>query len=212
MEVSPTLLQDTSMSPPKEAEHSSPSFSSSARHTKRRSKSFCGSPSSSSSSSLGSFSSSNFSNLDSPLSPVTPLRYSGGIPFKWEQQPGIPKQQHYSPKYKTPGRDLLPLPPAGASPSQRFISLWPKKKTQFQRDPFVAALVECSKPEEEEEEEEECWKRSGASVKVGRTLSDRFGFVDLYGSCKTSCSVMESKVLIPRSARSSYDMLSRRIG
>ncbi|XP_068664228.1 uncharacterized protein [Aristolochia californica] len=194
MEISATV-QDISMSP-KEAETSSLV---SARYIKRRAKSFCGSPSSSSSS-LGSFCS---SNLDSPLSPVTPLQFSG-VPFKWEQQPGIPKQQHSS-KDKSPARDLLPLPPAGGSSQRSFISIWQKKKThdaKFGRDPFVAALVECSKPDEE------CWKTSKAS----RTLSDRFGFIDLYGSCKSSCSVMESKVLIPRSSRSSYDMLSRRIG
>ncbi|XP_068658199.1 uncharacterized protein [Aristolochia californica] len=194
MEISETV-QRISMSP-KEAETSSLV---SPKHINRRSTSFCGSPSSSISS-LGSFCS---SNLDSPLSPISPLQFLG-VPFKWEQQPGIPKQLH-SPKHKSPARDLLPLPPAGAS-SQRFISIWRKKThdAKFGTDPFVAALLECSKPDEE------CWKSS----KVSRTLSDRFGFgfIDLYGSCKSSCSVMESKVLIPRSSRSSYHMLSRRIG
>lgn len=167
-----------------------------SRHSNRRTRSFCGYPSSPSSS-IGSSTSS--SNLDSPLSPISPLQFDG-VPFKWEEQPGIPKQYSTSPKVQiikqSPIWDPLPPPPAG--PPQRFLSsVWKKKlyhEAKLGKDPFMAALVACSRPDE-------YWKGS----RVSRTLSARLG------SCKSNSCIVESTVLIPRSSRSSYEMLNRRM-
>uniref|UniRef100_A0A5B7BD31 Uncharacterized protein n=1 Tax=Davidia involucrata TaxID=16924 RepID=A0A5B7BD31_DAVIN len=160
----------------------------------RRSPSFSSSPSLSSNSSLGS---SSFHEAHSPFSPSTPLRFSG-IPFSWEKIPGIPKKQ--IPKKKDSSTNLLPLPPAGTPiPSKKLInreenSLVRKKYTiqSFRRDPFFAALVECSK--DDQDSIGNFWKGS----KVTRTLSDRFGFVGINTSCKRTCAVSESIIYLPR--------------
>ncbi|XP_010256407.1 PREDICTED: uncharacterized protein LOC104596812 [Nelumbo nucifera] len=179
------------------------------------------SPSLSSSSSFRSFSSSvsssSSSNPDDLLSSPAPssLHFSG-IPFSWEKHPGIPKNstipRTLSSKYKDGSLFLLPLPPAGTPiPAKRFnfdaIFSIRKKNSHdsLRRDPFIAALMECSK---DQEGDDDCWK----NTKVSRTLIDRFGFIDLYASCKRSCAVAESKVLLPRSSRAAYDLLNRRSG
>ncbi|XP_077240090.1 uncharacterized protein LOC143880998 [Tasmannia lanceolata] len=162
--------------------HSENSFPIGRKPSTRRTKSFCCSfpshyPSFQSSSSFS-------SNIESPLSPNSPLLFYG-IPFSWEKQPGIPKKTQFPSPNQNPSIDLLPLPPS-------------KKKTHVTTtvgiDPFVAALMECSK---------DPWLEP---AKVSRSTSDRFGFVDLYGSCKKTCSVSESIVYLPRSSRttSSY--------
>ncbi|KAF8411871.1 hypothetical protein HHK36_004430 [Tetracentron sinense] len=184
--------------------------------SKRRSSRRTQSSSSSSFSCSSSFGSSPLSS-DSPLSPTTALQFSG-IPFSWEQHPGIPKKHTHtnspSSKNKDPSLIILPLPPSAAPiPSKKFSfdEFFPTRKKNSstessKRDPFMDALMECSK--DNDELVGSCWKNS----KVSRTLSDRFGFIDLYASCKTSCTVTESKVFLPRSSRTSYHLLNRRSG
>ena len=153
---------------------------------------------------------------DSPTSPVTPARFSG-IPFSWEKIPGIPKKQASRKKENSP-LSLLPLPPSTTpTPSKRFnhqdqeTSTIRKKNNiseSFRRDPFFAAFVECCKEDEDQETSPNIWKSS----KVPRNLSDRLGLINIYTSCKRTCTVSESITLVPRSARSSYHILNRRSG
>ncbi|XP_059461211.1 uncharacterized protein LOC132190286 [Corylus avellana] len=175
-------------------------------------------PSFSSSSSLSPCSSSLGSSYfpdDSPLSPATPLRYSG-VPFSWEQLPGIPKKLIQAPKKKEySSSKLLPLPPLTAAaappPSKKSNpeNMGDRKKINprqsgFQRDPFFAALVECSKDDDIQDSSNNSIWTSG---KVSRSLSDRFGFVSLYASCKRTCAISESIIYLPKSNRGSYDLI-----
>ncbi|KAI5668209.1 hypothetical protein M9H77_18062 [Catharanthus roseus] len=181
------------------------------RPSSRRNSSFSSSPSFSSNSSSGSFSFQD--SYDSLFSPNTPLRFSSGIPFSWEQIPGIPKNgTPRKLKEFSSQSDLLPLPPAGNSNSLRKNGqnrgedhhISPKKyntNESFRKDPFFAALVECSK----DDSIGDFWK---SSSKVSKTLSDRFGFINMYTSCKRTCTVSESIVYLPRSR--AYNMLNRR--
>ncbi|KAJ6764044.1 T22J18.15-RELATED [Salix purpurea] len=171
----------------------------------------CRTASFSSSSSLSSCSSLRFLD-DSPLSPATPLQFSG-VPFSWEHLPGIPKNQSFKKKDST--LKVLPLPPpaAPASISRRikFEEIGIRKKLNhesFRRDPFLAALVQCSKDEDDDDDDQGS-NFSGGS-KVTRSISDRFGFINLYTSCKKTCVVSDSIVYLPRSSGTSYDLISRR--
>ncbi|CAA2998825.1 uncharacterized protein LOC111409495 [Olea europaea var. sylvestris] len=138
----------------------------------------------------------------SSLSPnSTPLKFSGGVPFSWEQLPGIPKQLSAKKKGSV-ATSLLPLPPAGNSNhSKKQIpeGISPKKyigSDSFREDPFFAALVECSKDDHSRHQRVgiNLWKGS----KISRTLSDRFGFINMYTSCKSNSAVSESIVYLPR--------------
>ncbi|KAF6139426.1 hypothetical protein GIB67_026268 [Kingdonia uniflora] len=114
----------------------------------------------------------------SPLSSSQSVR----IPFSWEQEPGIPKRSpHQRSKTKCFMPIALPLPPA-----QRKLNI----DGRVTRDPFLLALVECSKDQASE-------------TKVSsRTLCYR-GFVDFYACrCKNTRDVAESKLTIPRSKKS----------
>ncbi|CAK7323545.1 unnamed protein product [Dovyalis caffra] len=164
----------------------------------------------SSSSSLSSCSSLYFLD-DSLLSPATPLRLSG-VPFSWEHLPGVPKKQGSKKKDST--SKVLPLPPAAAPASicKRFNSaetgIQKKNNDSFRRDPFFAALVQCSKDDDDDDDYQvsNFWRRPKAS----RSISDRFGFISLRTSCQSTCAVSESIVYLPRSSRASYDLISRR--
>ncbi|CAI0557128.1 unnamed protein product [Linum tenue] len=182
--------------------------------------------------SFSSSSSSSTFNDDSPSFPTTPLHHSSGrVPFSWEKQPGIPKKPD-SPSLKVgisddsvpnPSLKVLPLPPPITptaasrrldfdSPSRiRRASTSSSSRFVVASDPFFAALVECSKGDGGFSDDQE-FLRSGGGEKVGRSISDRFGFVGMYASCKRTCAVSESIVYLPRSspARASYDLLSRR--
>ncbi|OMO59499.1 hypothetical protein CCACVL1_24780 [Corchorus capsularis] len=173
--------------------------------------------SSSSSSSLGSCY--NFPDDDSPLSPATPLRFSG-VPFSWEHLPGIPKKLQISHKKKESIK-LLPLPPPATPPttSKKFnsedisISYLSRKKAaaaeSFRKDPFFAALVECSK-DDHDHDQESASSSFWTGAKVTRSISDRFGFINLYTSCKRTCAVSESIVYLPRSSRTAnYGLINR---
>ncbi|XP_007020000.2 PREDICTED: uncharacterized protein LOC18592960 [Theobroma cacao] len=175
-------------------------------------------PSFSSSSSLSSSSSSLGSSYfpdDSPRSPATPLRFKG-VPFSWEQLPGIPKKLQSHKKKES--IKLLPLPPPATSPTSKkfnFEDMLTRKKASsaasesFRKDPFFAALVECSKDDHDHDQESASSFWTGA--KVTRSISDRFGFINLYASCKKTCAVSESIVYLPRSSRTAnYGLINRR--
>ncbi|KAL6007775.1 hypothetical protein ACLOJK_033277 [Asimina triloba] len=154
------------------------------------------------SSSFSSWTSSPSSSPSSSSNPNSP--FCNGIPFSWEQQPGIPKRPN-SPFSNSNRHVILPLPPASIS-----TTVTPKKKHQESlisagSDPFVTALMECSRDQHRDPEPHR-WNGS----RVSRTMSDRLGFIDLYASCKSTCSVADSHVLQPRSNRASYDLLNRR--
>ncbi|BAT94400.1 uncharacterized protein LOC124832491 [Vigna umbellata] len=164
--------------------------------------------SSSSSSSFESF----YFPEDPLLSPASPLIRFSGVPFSWEHLPGIPKKQNSKKKLQESSLKLLPLPPPTTTRSSKKLSheetrVRKKNSVQsvFQRDPFFAALVECSK-DDSEETSSNLW--SGA--KVPRSVSDRFGFISLYGSCKSTCAVSESLVYLPSSRRSTCADVSPR--
>ncbi|XP_018627671.1 uncharacterized protein [Nicotiana tomentosiformis] len=179
------------------------------RPTTRRSPSLSSSPSHSSNSSFGS--SLSFHDLEnSPFSPTTPFQFSKGVPFSWEQIPGIPKQK-ISRKNSFSLGQLLPLPPpAGNTPNSSkknsfFYEFSPKKcanNESFKKDPFFAAFVECSKDDIQQQYDKSfghgIW-RSSSKVPSIRSLSDRFGFISMYSSCKTTCTVSESIDYLPRS-------------
>ncbi|KAI3951517.1 hypothetical protein MKX01_018633 [Papaver californicum] len=136
------------------------------------------------------------------------------IPFSWEQHPGVPKFSRSKTK-NDPSLIVLPLPPApGNSRKFNLESIFTlQKKTGFtneqriSRDPFVAALMECSKEMEMDDNLMNAYWESGNNTKVvtNRSLSDRFGFIDRYVSCKRSCAVLESKIFVPRSTKTTYD-------
>ncbi|KAL2241779.1 UNVERIFIED_CONTAM: hypothetical protein Sindi_0295900 [Sesamum indicum] len=197
-------MKETPYSPPilrPSAARRTPSFSSSSR-----------SNSWDSSLELSSFS---FNEESPPYSPSTPLKFKG-IPFSWEQIPGIPKHQQAGFKKKeSSSAHLLPLPPAGNSNSstkklQNQQDISPKNKyhtsTRFQRDPFLAALMECSK--DDDDDDGTIWK---GSSKISRSLSDRFGigFINMSASCKRTCTVSESIVYLPSRPTPHY-LLHRR--
>ncbi|KAL3634719.1 hypothetical protein CASFOL_021773 [Castilleja foliolosa] len=120
-----------------------------------------------------------------PYSPTT------RIPFSWEKIPGIPK--HQESKKREYSEHLLPPPPAGNSNSTTTKKSHHHSNTKFvrslQRDPFFAALVECSKDDHNHNH-----GTNMISSKITRTLSDRFGLINMLysASCKTTCSVSES--------------------
>ncbi|KAK4365738.1 hypothetical protein RND71_013618 [Anisodus tanguticus] len=173
--------------------------------TRRTPSSLSSSPSHSSNSSFGSSLSFHDLENNSPFSPTTPLQFPKGVPFSWEQIPGIPKQK-ISKKNSTSLGQLLPLPPpAGNIPnSSKKISSFlddfsPRKSAtkSFRKDPFFAAFVECSK-DDQTYHHDDIWK-SSSKVPSIRSLSDRFGFISMYTSCKSTCTVSESVVYLPRS-------------
>ncbi|CAN0827024.1 hypothetical protein LINGRAPRIM_LOCUS2449 [Linum grandiflorum] len=160
---------------------------------------------SSSSSSSGA---SSFFPDDCPSLPETPLHYtSGRVPFCWEKCPGIPKLSSHQ-KLTSPLVKVLPLPPP-ASSSRRFSFNEPR----IIRDPFFAALMECSKDSGGRIDDYDDRELLSGGHKVSKSIGDRIGFVGMYISCKRTCSVSESMVYLPRSsgpARPSYDLLNCR--
>ncbi|CAA7052391.1 unnamed protein product [Microthlaspi erraticum] len=175
-----------------------------------------------SSSSFSSFSSCSSSSLvfpgDSPLySPATPLRILG-VPFSWEQLPGKPKDYFRS---LTKSSNILPLPPHRSATfpatGKNHKSSNSTKKNSFpvtEKDPFATALLECSKDDDQDEAEEEDRRgnsRGSSKVLSKSSIGDRFGLVNLYGSCRRTCAVSESIVYLPGPAgkAASYDHLFR---
>ncbi|GMH00327.1 hypothetical protein Nepgr_002166 [Nepenthes gracilis] len=139
------------------------------------------------------------SDTDYPSSPSTLLRrFSAGIPFSWEQLPGIPKSQtiNKSDPSSRNSSTSLPLPPVPCDKSSygEVRKKYGGAGETFQRDPFLAALVECSKDHRHHHQESSAWK-SGKVSNYPRRLTQ---YLDAYSCKRTSCSVSESLVLIPR--------------
>ncbi|XP_061366625.1 uncharacterized protein LOC133309813 [Gastrolobium bilobum] len=206
MDTSAATLSQHAMDVPKQCD----TFPARKYLSSRRTPSFSSSCSSlsPSSSSIESF----YFHDDPLLSPASPLRFSG-VPFSWERLPGIPKKQN-SKKKQESSMKLLPLPPPTTSHSSKKLSHEETRirkknsmQTSFQRDPFFAALVECSKDDHEEETSSSSFFNG---AKVTRSISDRFGFISLSAACKRTCAVSESIVYLPSSRRSNYDHVSRR--
>ncbi|KAK4760645.1 hypothetical protein SAY87_005538 [Trapa incisa] len=150
---------------------------------------------------------------------------SFGIPFSWEQLPGIPKKQ--TPKWRKDKQSssslsssssslssslsssssssssswanlslVLPPPPSTSQNPARSRSFRLGKKStvgKCQRDPFIAALVECSK-DDDDDDDASCRESGGFWIgsRLSRSLSDRFGLVNAYMSCSRSCAVSQS--------------------
>ncbi|CAN0928273.1 hypothetical protein LINGRAHAP2_LOCUS36382 [Linum grandiflorum] len=198
-----------------------------------------GSPSFSSSSSSSSAASS-FRN-ETPSAPATPLHHSrGGVPFSWEKQPGIPKRTIFTDgksnslslminsdrKSETLSRKILPLPPpltprtdpdeARRVKRSNANTLSSSSRFAVPRDPFFAAFVECSKGGEGGFSDGSFENEFLTGAKVTRSISDRFGLVGMYGSCKRTCAVSESIVYLPTRlstsspARPPYSVIGRR--
>ncbi|MQL94626.1 hypothetical protein Taro_027296 [Colocasia esculenta] len=177
---------------------------------------------SSHSSSSSSFAASFSCHRGSPVTAPSPLRSSlVVIPFSWEKQPGVPKHCHHhrsnsKEQHRASSCPKLPLPPTLRSNPYPFISTPRRKKKRHvsrpEEDPFALAMLECSR-EDEDPTGGFCWKGS-AKVKAAAGRRERFGFVDLYGCCKTTCSVAKSTVRVPRSsgAAAAYGLLARRAG
>ncbi|KAK4742242.1 hypothetical protein SAY87_000243 [Trapa incisa] len=201
---------NSSLLSPKGSDHSGLGKSPSSSSSSSSSSSFSSSPSSSSSQYFLADGSSSF---PSPLSPSTPSR----VPFSWEKLPGIPKRQTLSSSSRRNTDDddddfagqrslkLLPFPPSAAPATRPHCSLMrPEgsvRKFSQERDPFVAALMKCSKDEGDRQQED-------TSLRIGSKVSRRsivdhfdFGFIGLYASCKTSCAVDESTIRLGRPKR-----------
>nr|XP_043608265.1 uncharacterized protein LOC122580059 [Erigeron canadensis] len=159
------------------------------RHTRRMSRSFSFSDTSFNDNSSSS------KTLDHTPIPSTPLRYLG-IPFSWEQVPGIPKKN--TSKNNESSYPLLPLPPSGNAihplPTMKKFN----NSRSFGKDPFLAAFLECSKD-----------KKFDINVAFNKdekfSAGQRNGFVvSMYSSCKRTCSVSESIVYRRRSSDQDY--------
>ncbi|CAN6935037.1 unnamed protein product [Brassica oleracea] len=140
-----------------------------------------------SSSSFSSFSSCSSSSLvfqgDSPLnSPATPLRLLG-VPFSWEHLPGKPKDYSHRLNHRLNKESsvILPLPPhrsthfpvTGKNKKSNSLS----KKNSFpvtEKDPFAAALLECSKDNDDDEDEREEERFRGNSGGSKSSIGDRW--------------------------------------
>lgn len=144
----------------------------------------------------------------SPFPPSPSLSVVSGsnyrVPFSWEKVAGVPKQQ--VPKkeghshFHSPFR-FLPLPPATA-PASSLKRLMKTKRPMGKRlgmDPFLAALVQCSKKDDDD-------KATGQVVsKTRRTFGYVFDCVKLYAFCGgTSTVVSDSLVSSPRRRSRSY--------
>ncbi|KAL7597283.1 uncharacterized protein LOC111908794 [Lactuca sativa] len=129
------------------------------------------------------------SSVTTPI-PSTPIRYLG-IPFSWEQFPGIPKKNTYKKSNLT--QHLLPLPPSSHAPHQSPTMKKSSSSQNFRKDPFFAAFIECSKDKE--------FEVNGLRKSSKLPSVDRSGFVvSMYSSCKRTCAVSESIVFRRRSS------------
>ncbi|GAB2271932.1 hypothetical protein Dimus_006760 [Dionaea muscipula] len=168
-------------------------------------------------SSSSSFSFSGTSDTNSPVSPSTPLRPSStaaAVPFSWEKIPGLPKTPIHM--ISTTSSSLrksisqLPLPPIPSREKHGYRTAAREKPVANEGlllDPFLAALIECSK-----DEARVVCKGSQRSTELRgsrrSSSADRFGLLVGY-SCKRTCAVAESLVFLPRRRRIFYDLVER---
>ncbi|XP_048129451.1 uncharacterized protein LOC115755489 [Rhodamnia argentea] len=149
----------------------------------------------------------------SPFYPLAPVA-SSGVPFSWEKIPGIPKNQLSWRTAQSPSTSpLLPLPPAAVasaasslSSKKHRLSRTASAARSSKRDPFVSAIVKCSK-----DDGREMTGNHRVVARVSRRISNGLGFVNL-ASCKQTCAVSHSVVYVTGSNRASSDLFCRRIG
>ncbi|KAL9668381.1 hypothetical protein QQ045_002762 [Rhodiola kirilowii] len=140
---------------------------------------------------------------DSPLSPATILQFQG-VPFSWEKLPGIPKS-HETQQTRRKRETLLPLPPPPTASLNRFSTTDlnsrnnKKSAAQSEKDPFLAAFIECCRDEYNHHQNSKNMKKMPPT-----STNHRFGFFSLYAICKTSGPVAESLVYIPKSSNSLF--------
>ncbi|KAM1242545.1 hypothetical protein ACFX2G_034889 [Malus domestica] len=195
------------------------------QYSSQRTPSFSSSSSWSSSSSFVSSSCNLDHDSSPPINPATLLPFSG-VPFSWEHFPGIPKKPSSS---SSNNKELqfhsslkrLPQPPPTHS-NQKISSKKlimddiiqirhnSKRHTaNLPKDPFFAALVECSKDNDGNNNDDDQGYSSGAA-KVSRSVSERFGFFNLSAlSCKTTCAVSESIIHVQKPS-TTYHLINRR--
>lgn len=154
-----------------------------------------------------------FSSSSSVLFPgdssTTPLRLLG-VPLSWENLPGEPKELLCHREMES-ANNILPLPPHRNNFLQAAGKHYSPKTTRKKntsstamKDPFTAALVECSKGGASTLDGEHT---GGESSKALR--KNRIWLVNLYASCRRACAVSESIVCLPRAVDGvvSYDHL-----
>lgn len=118
------------------------------------------------------------------------------IPFSWEDKPGVPKH-HKSPTPRRSFQELPPPPPSEFSDVEAFqverrLRRRSKKRTD-DVDPFVSALVECTKQQ----------AAAMSMSKDGRPGPRKQGYGSTY-SCIKSCAVTaDAQIAIPTRARQS---------
>ncbi|KAL4568797.1 hypothetical protein LXL04_024413 [Taraxacum kok-saghyz] len=117
------------------------------------------------------------------------------VPFSWEKMPGLPKcMAEDSPKcVLIPGgvsrnnleeavlrKKTLPLPPGSFQQPLRSVS---KRMLSYEEDPFIAALVKCSKDSDNYKGKDDMKKSFGSRVWTSKSF---------LSSCKHSFDVQES--------------------
>lgn len=121
------------------------------------------------------------------------------IPFSWEDKPGVPKH-HKSPTPRRSFQELPPPPQSEFSDAEAFqLERRPRrrpKKRSNDVDPFVSALVACTKQQ----------AAAAAMSKDGRTGPRKqfYGYGGSTYSCIKSCAVTtDAQIAIPSRARQS---------
>ncbi|CAA7027226.1 unnamed protein product [Microthlaspi erraticum] len=148
--------------------------------------------------------------LGPSYSPATLLSICSASHLHGKNFPENPKSSHVTGKRKS-ANNLLPLPPHRSNFLPAVGKHYSPKNTRKKntsstamKDPFTAALVECSK--------------GGASILDGEHIGgesnkalrkNRIWLVNLYASCRRACAVSESIVCLPRAVDgvASYDHL-----
>lgn len=144
------------------------------------------------------------------------------IPFSWERQPGVPKLSTRNPRANAQSDPHLPPPPPLIRSAPDKNRRKPRSdKDEFGRDPFAAALAECTRTIKRNPAcvaaADVAQRRRGRAL-VGTTLlrvGDRVGLMGIFGSCKAaaSCSASEPAFYDPSRARAyGYGFSNRRFG
>lgn len=134
-------------------------------------------------------------------SPAT--KYQAAIPFSWEDKPGVPKFHKSPTPLHRSFPELPPPPPSEGSVDETFqverrLRRRHKKRTD-DVDPFVSALMECTKQQ----------AAAMSMSKDGRPVRRKpAGYGSTY-SCIKSCAVMaDAQIAIPSRARQKQNALA----
>ncbi|XP_020106477.1 serine/arginine repetitive matrix protein 1-like [Ananas comosus] len=211
--MEPRALADRDPAQPQRPPPPPPPLQEAAQHCRIRRRRLRGAGSSSSSvSSLSTSSPSSLAVATPPFASPSPyhrflspdLRSYSSIPFSWEHRPGIPK----NPNRIHPPTLPLPLPPPVLRTPRSKKRPDAAAAAPVAADPFTAALAECARDQSggdldrlwggAEEAARRRWRRAAPIVAA---IADRFGVLDLYGSCKAACSVADANVCVPRPGR-----------